>query len=385
MRKRLIVVAGVLACAALALLLVRAASSPRLTYSGRPVKVWALQLYATGQQREDAVVAFKAMGEKAVPDLVRLLSKLDLPFRNQVLAAVPSMPAAVRPLLLALYRMPAYEVKIASARALAIIGPEASAASPALALRMRDKNRAVANEAALALAQVSPESVRQFQVALRDHRSNACRAAAYALGGLGASARPAVPDLLRALTDPDQQVRQSADWSLERIGAAVIAPMLENIVQERSPVRERLSALLVNMYSCSPSEVPQIAKLRFDAPELQDERVKALRKIGPGQVDPTLLRTLAAMLNDPSPPARVAAIEALGGISSPVVVVALIRRLQDEDAAVRAGAARGLGALGDAARPALFKLRGLATSDEGSVRVAAAEALAKMEGTPPQR
>jgi HEAT repeat protein len=363
------------------MLLASRAATARITHNDRTVKEWALQLYGAGGQHEEALTALHALGEKAVPDLVRLLGKSELPFRSQVRGALPELPAAMRPLVLRLYgKTTAAEIKIAAARALGFLGAKARSAGQALENRMRDKDPAVASEAGVALAKVSPNPLRQFQSALRDRKSSARRAAAYALGGLGAQAGPAVPGLLERLNDPDPLVRESAEGSLSRIGAAAIPAMLEFIVRERSPTRERLAEMLITLYSGPLPQRPQLAELKLDSAELGNQRAEILQRLSASHRDPVMSRVLAAMLNDPDATVRVAAIKSVHGDRVPGVVLALIRRLKDQDANVRAEAARALGVLGDAGRPALFSLRRMAADEQEPVRMAASEALQRIEG-----
>jgi HEAT repeat protein len=60
--------------------------------------------------------------------------------------------------------------------------------------------------------------------ALRDTDANARRLAASALGRIGEQARPAIPDLLRALTDESAEVRRSAAEALRKIDPDALKP-----------------------------------------------------------------------------------------------------------------------------------------------------------------
>src|SRR5437016_5820235 len=85
--------------------------------------------------------------------------------------------------------------------------------------------------------------VSQLQAALRDKSAQTRRDAAKALGGLGAQARPAVPDLASALRDPDDEVRvrsATALWALGR-DARDAAPALITALKDKN-ADVRLSA-----------------------------------------------------------------------------------------------------------------------------------------------
>ncbi len=383
LRKWLITVGVAVICMVAAVLLASRVATPAVTFNGRTVRSWALQLYVYGQAHDEAVSALKALGERAVPDLVRMLRRPDLPFRKQVSRAVPSMPASLRCVVLGVYRTPsASELRIAAARALAILGSEAGSASSTLEIRMRDRNPAVANEAGLALIQVDPRHMRQLESALRDRNPNARRAAAYALGGLGAETAPAIPELLARLSDPDQAVRQTAEGSLWRVGAAVVAPSLAFMGQEQGSIRERLAEGLVRLYLGPMGQARAIKELPCDTPGLQQARAEAIRRLGLSQPDPVVSRVLAAIMVDASAEVRVAAIDSVRGALLPSTVLALMWRLEDEDAQVRAAAARILGSQGAAGRPALRRLESLTADPQEAVRVAARQAVARIGGTP---
>ncbi|NMO22172.1 HEAT repeat domain-containing protein [Pyxidicoccus fallax] len=93
---------------------------------------------------------------------------------------------------------------------------------PDLLEQLKHADVAVRREAIAALVSIAPDHRRTLEVlraVLREDAHEWVRLdAAEALGGLGASAREATPELLRALEDPNEPVAAAAVWSLGEIG-----------------------------------------------------------------------------------------------------------------------------------------------------------------------
>jgi HEAT repeat protein len=111
----------------------------------------------------------------------------------------------------------AIEVRVAAARSLAIIGPDAQAAIPALDQALHERQLRVRLEAAAALGRIGRDSVPVLMRALQDPDPGIRHAAAFGLGEVGLDAQPAIPLLTQALQDTNQQVRASAAYSLKVI------------------------------------------------------------------------------------------------------------------------------------------------------------------------
>jgi HEAT repeat protein len=108
--------------------------------------------------------------------------------------------------------------------ALGKIGPKAAAAAPALQKAMAGKDQTLSVVAAWALTQIEPQSTAKAIPLLVSGLSDALpetrKAAAQALGSLGAQARTALPALQKAAKDDDSEaVREAAASAVQAIGA----------------------------------------------------------------------------------------------------------------------------------------------------------------------
>lgn len=151
------------------------------------------------------------------------------------------------------------------------------------------------------------------------------REAIKSIAALGPAARDALPVLIRATRDENEEVRLWAVTAIRRIGPGA---------------REAAPALLI--------------VLSDDVREVQHAARGALEAIGPAAV-PSLLPALRS----PDPWVRANAAEALGviGQSKGDVVPGLVRLLGDDSLWVRASSAWALGHLGSGAKGAAKSLR----------------------------
>ncbi|HUK92526.1 MAG TPA: HEAT repeat domain-containing protein [Methanomicrobiales archaeon] len=170
------------------------------------------------------------------------------------------------------------------------------------------------------------------------------------LDALIGAGEAAVPYLLAALREKDEQVHMVASIALEKIGKAAVIPLIRAFHEKDGLVRVKIADILAN--------------------------------IG----DPAMEEIIAA-LRDPDEEVRVLSALVLGEMRDPRAIDPLIAALADGSGNVRAQSAISLGELGDArARDALGRL---ADSDEDpAVRQVAANAFIRImevaEGdTPP--
>jgi HEAT repeat protein len=106
--------------------------------------------------------------------------------------------------------------------ALAKLGPEAAAVTPALADALKNPTLLVRQNAALALGAIGPDArsaVKELTTALMDSEWQVRRLAAQALGKIGRDAREARPALQKAVNDKHGLVQQAAKEALKQIGA----------------------------------------------------------------------------------------------------------------------------------------------------------------------
>ena len=188
-------------------------------YDGKTIRSWAMLVAAPDPKARDEVRSeFQRLGSNAVPDLLQMAQEQDPAFRTGLWLTVPRLPASLRRLILRnIAWTNAIEVRVAAARSLAIVGPEAHAAIPVLENALHDREMRVRLEAATALGRIGRESVPALMRGLEDSDPEIRHAAAYGLGEVGRDAQPAIPLLTQALQDTNQQVRASAAYSLTLI------------------------------------------------------------------------------------------------------------------------------------------------------------------------
>jgi HEAT repeat protein len=259
-------------------------------------------------------------GPGAVPGLVELLHDADDEVRGQALTALRAHGNAARIALLPLVHVVRYDVdpknRIKAAAALALLGPTATKAVPAL---MR---------------------------ALSDRSPKVQRAAVRALGVIGPDARAAVPLLCRQL--PREDLVNDVVTALARIGPGAVAAVPRLLPLLRIPDEGGPASLAAGALGC----------------------------IGHGS--PEVVTAMARALYHEDWYTRICARDALGCLGEAAVAV-LIPKLNDVDVGVRAHAALALGANGRIASPALPALRAMLNDPEEWVRQAAQEAIAAIE------
>ena len=186
-------------------------------------------------------------------------------------------------------------------------------------------------EAIRALAQIqppAPETITTLSQAMRDSDPAVQRAAAAALGDLGA-----VSVLAQALKDPDNNVRRNAVRPLRRV-----------------VIRDRSSSDL----AATKAVVAALADALKDPDrEVRRAAASSLGALGPTAAD--AIPSLAATTMDSDPSVRNAAMEALGRMGSPAAVPVLVQALKDPETASLA--VRALGNMGTTARGAIPALR----------------------------
>jgi HEAT repeat protein/S1-C subfamily serine protease len=336
----------------------------------------------------------------AFPALVRGLNDPDDDVRAAVQTALDRMkPLKVGdvPPLLALTRDKAAPIdsRVSAIRFLGSIGPDARgrALADLLAL-LGHKDRSIRTASGDALAQLGDpdkNEVPALVAALADghgHQAVRCYAAA-ALGRAGrdVASRP----LLRALADPDREIRQAARLALDAVGPLSVSdvPLLLVIVKtEAAKTDARVQAVKclggIGADARGQAFADLLDLLGAGEREVREAAAAALKNIGPPGAEE--VPVLAAALKHREKPVAVrrhaaAALSELGADARPAVaeLAAVFLRDGDSDKVIRLGAARALGKLpADAgALPAL--LRALDDDEEEISRVAE-EALRRQRG-----
>jgi HEAT repeat protein len=317
LKKRLPAGLAIVAVCVIAGLLLTRRNHSTLTYQGKSVEEWSVQLYVSQDQgaRDAASAALKTLGPKAIPDIIRMLRNKDPFIRRQVWSLAPQVPLRFRKGILANVKPPrAGLYHIAAMRAVGAIGADARPAIPDLARKLQAKDLQECWEAGTALGCIGPEAVRVLLAALQSELPAVRQAALLGLKEIGPEAAQAVSAVIEKLGDRDEWVRGWAAQTLISIGRPAIPQLLQIVENSTGEVRRGAAFALAGIY---PS-----------------------RRVA----SPPLLK----MMNDPEPALREQAIETLTAIhaSDEAVIRAMKNALQDSDANVRQAATRALVQLG---------------------------------------
>ena len=381
MKRHLVIGLAALTVCALAGALSAWRNASRPVFQGKSVKAWSLRLYGSDPDRGNATTALQALGPQAVPRLTGLLQTRDSAFHKRLWSLLKKLPPRVRSAALRHIEPPnATVVRMAAARSLGIIGPEARAAVPALIGTLRDQETGVRWEAAAALGRIGKDSVPALIEGLWDRDVKVRHAATYALGAVGPEASAAIPVLIRRLKDEDPGVRASAASSLSGIGAPALPTLMDLLAREPGAEREAAAKVLLRFYgSRGWAGQPRLSLAQDDA---SGARARAIEKLGALRpADDVVLKVLLGSLKDPAAEVRLTALRALDpeSLKPATLLPALVGCLRDESPAVRECSARMLGNLGVPTPLAVVLLKRLAEDPEEPARAAALEALGKIK------
>lgn len=235
-------------------------------------------------------------------------------------------------------------------------------------------------------------------------------AAADQLATLGPQAAPAVPDLVRALDDPNPDVRWHAARALHAIGPAAspaVNALAKSLKDDNFMVRGHAANALGTIGEAARPAAAALAQTVTDPdPHVRRAAVRALTKIRPGpeigiplmvqvleDADPSVVMPALATLAEfkgqvvpvmieamKNPKARYWATIVLGevGPEAAPAIPALTSALQIDEPELRMQALIALGNIGPAAKSAVASIQPLLEDDEPAVRYAAAFALGEI-------
>jgi HEAT repeat protein len=354
-------------------------------YQGKSIHAWARQLLAPGPEvRGEAAAVLKGLGSNAVPGLIRMLETRDPLWRRQLWTSALRLPPRLRRGLLRYSPVPQEQANHqAAALALAVVGPEAKTAVPALGRALVSNEPANRWDFADALGAIGKASLSVLTNALENKDPGIRAAAVLGLTRLGPAAGPAVPPLVQRLKDADPEVRSRAVRALSAIGPAAAPALVHAIEDERGLVRQGAAEALASpAISWRQVEPALLGMLHDDDPASRCQALATLAAVHAR--DERAILAMAAALKDPAPEVRLAAAGALGDLcwKAQPAVPALIEALMDDTAPVRSSAARTLGLIGPPAEMARKALSDLSMDSDPAVRSAANEALLKIAAGP---
>ncbi len=291
-----------------------------------------------------------------------------------------------------------------AAETLEKMGTKAVTAVPHLVSVLVDNDSDVREAAFDALEKIDPQwrqsektqgAILHFVKALANSEGDIQIAAAEVLGKMEPSAMTAIPHLVKALANSDNNsdVRKAAADALGNIGPTAVkaVPHLVKALansDDKSHVRKAAADALGKIGPTAVKAVPHLVKVLANS----DSDVRKAATDALGQVDPTAVKALPHLLkalanSDDNSDVRKAVADTLEKIGPTAVkaVPHLVKALanSDDKSHVRKAAADALGKIGPTAVKAVPHLvKALANSDDNSyVRKAAADALGKIGPT----
>jgi HEAT repeat protein len=209
-------------------------------------------------------------------------------------------------------------------------------------------------------------------------------ALAYALTGCVQASSAGDPvavtaQLIRLLSDPSPDVRQTAALSLGKIGRAEAAIALVEALDDADPLVRQHSAWALGSVgedALDPAGMALVRALEDPSPSVKAAAARALGEVGGTQA---MIELVTEALHHPEAATRQAAVQALAGLEAASARPALLTALDDPDARVRQGAIAALGELADASAIPHIGRRLLKDPDPG-VRAEAAFRLGKLGG-----
>ena len=243
--------------------------------------------------RQMAVRALTDLGpaaESVLPILKRAIQGSNTDVVQSALDVLPALGEPAVPLLVeTLKQRP--EIRPRVARMLARIGPAAKAAVPALVEIATDGDAAARSEALLALAAIGPDAdaaVPAAIAALKGQDAKLRFSAVYALGRIGATAIDAAPVLHELAEGRDPLLSLAATWALSRIDPqcpqtlSKSVPQLVRALQDPEPlVRLHATDSLRCLGPRAKAAVPSLKQSLQDENQfVRDMAAEALKSIG---------------------------------------------------------------------------------------------------------
>ena len=300
---------------------------------------------ATGEQHDQALFGFSALGpiaKPAIPKLAKFLADSPEP-HNEARALEDIGPDAIGVLTNAL-ASPNAHVRDAAADALgryayndATQGKVATQIIPALIGCAHDPDKSARTIACNALMSFgkSPDIAVPLLIPLiADKDTNARWFAVAALPAFASGAKSAVPALFDALHDPDQEIRERAVAALAWINPddpAIAAVLMQNLHDADSQVRSHMISVLAFVGPRAQSFIPELLKALEDQDaSIRIRAVTALRRISPQ--NPDVQAAIINSLGDKDPGVRNGASYAVGEIhtSAPSAISGLVKLINED-------------------------------------------------------
>lgn len=358
------------------------------------------------QVRVQSLTGLARAGKKSepvIPELLTCLSDRDAQVRYRAAGALGAIGTAAIEPLATRWASASNDAKIATAQALAIIGPEANSAISLLTEGLNG-NGGLPRYAAEALVAISPQNETSL-LEIAGHSDAAARKAGICgLAALGSPSEPAMQKLQSAASDSDPKIRETAIVAVakSRLPKAEKSALIEAALVD-SVESVRAAAIVAMRRASLPAEEfaqRMVSRLQSDNVDTANAVVKALAELGPGArstlpalvevatkkgIDQQLVSQTLASFGAGVVPDLLAAIEkqpaneplfskALGLIGEPAVE-ALTLGLSSDVELVRVAATRALGGVRPPSKVLLQKLLGSVQDKSAQVREIAVASL----------
>jgi len=265
-------------------------------------------------------------------------------------------------------------------QALADVPSDASKEVPTLLRAMSDPDPDVRWIAEFGLGRVDARGIRSLADALRDDSSKVRWAAAYVLGPMGKKARSAVPALLNALSDKETGVRV---WALSALGEihASQSDVVAAIVRAlRDPEPDVRRVALTIVIRLGPGATGA-PQVLVDVLQDADAGIRALACMAFRQLSTDGKAGIPALIGRLSDVDAEVRLRAAEALMKigPGGLDALVRALRDREIRTRRAAAEILGSFGGEAKSAVVDLTETAKDDDPGLRDAATAAIKRIQ------
>lgn len=256
------------------------------------LSAWLQQLQAdpSVETRRRVTEAVLSMSSNAVPPLIKMLQTEDSRWKR-VLINLSQRQSFIH------FSISSAEQRRAlAAEGLAILGPAAGSAIPALGEALNGE-RPLA-QAAYALAKIGTDGISHLEIGLTNQKRSVRINSIAALGILGTNATAAILLLKKELGNPNPMMRSFAVRSLAQLGADnsnVVRLLAETLHDRSTPVRMWCISALAGMGDKAKLAVPTPLEIYgSDTIPIRREASLALQKIDPQTA------TMAGVTNIPS-------------------------------------------------------------------------------------
>ncbi|MBI4612068.1 MAG: HEAT repeat domain-containing protein [Planctomycetes bacterium] len=273
-----------------------------------PVLVAAL-LENAWQLKSGAIRALAKIGPAAAAALARELKNPTNRFT--ALEGLGGMGEAAVPAITSVLTDRDVEVRLAALAALQKLGPKAAAAIPALEKAIRDSDSRVRSEAFSALAAIGEPAVGELVKALADKSDSVRGEAVMTLQRIGSGAKEALPALVKCLKDENDNVCSLAANAIAEIGGEEAVGLVRPLLRDRdTAVRRRAVGLLGRLGAAAVPSLVDATKDREQ--DIKMAAIERLGQLGPDAK--SAVSALTALVRDPDPQIKALAANALGEI-----------------------------------------------------------------------